>query len=133
MEEMTLKEWTIHFVKNKDLIHKNLVDYEEQGETLVFHFKNKEHKYFVLHDLDDSVISFIKQSGFKTVVCIAKKDNLKFLIDNWHSFKSVENLNLIFVRISDNKRWIINPFVHSRICDDNSLVLGLETMYSNTF
>ncbi|NQU98117.1 hypothetical protein HQ533_01505 [Candidatus Woesearchaeota archaeon] len=133
MEEITLKEWTIHFVKNKDLLQKNLVDYEEKENPIVFHFKDKDCQYLILEVLDDSVFSFIRQTGLKTVVCLGKKENLNFFIENWKTFSSIQDLNFVFARIHDSRRWIINPFVHNKICDDESLVLGLKSMFSSTF
>ncbi|MFH1589995.1 MAG: hypothetical protein ABIB43_05495 [archaeon] len=133
MEEMTLKQWTIFFVKNKDILKNSLQGYEDKENPLVFKFSDKIHKYLVLDALDDSVFPFIKESDFKSVVCKAKNENLKFLIDNWNSFKDVEYLDFVFADVVSNKRWIINPKIHSRICDEDSLVLGLKTMYDNSF
>jgi len=130
---MTLKEWTVHFVKNKDLLQKKLVSYEEKDNIIAFHFKNVDKEYLLVENLNESVLSFVKHPGFKNVVCSAKKENLKFLIDNWTELKKIENFNFIFVNVRNNVCWIINPFVHNKICDDSSLILGLKSMYSNTF
>ncbi|MBC8501042.1 MAG: hypothetical protein H8D38_04740 [DPANN group archaeon] len=130
---MTLKEWTVHFVKNKDLLQKKLVSFEEKDDLIVFHFKNVDKEYLLVENLNESVLSFVKHPGFKNVVCSAKKENLKFLIDNWTELKKIENLSFVFVNVRNNACWIINSFVHNKICDDSSLVLGLKSMYSNTF
>jgi len=129
----SLKEWTINFVKNKDIYNKNLVDYEEKENLLLFHFKNDDKRYLVLDVLDKSVLLFVKQPGFKVVVCNAKKENRDFLVNSWSSFVNVDNFSFIFVKTNTNARWIINPFVHARICDEESLVLGLKSMYSSVF
>ncbi|MBU0471869.1 MAG: hypothetical protein KKF89_01610 [Nanoarchaeota archaeon] len=133
MDETTLKEWIINFVKNKDLMYRKLVSYEEAEKTVLFHFKDKDQAYFILPQLNQSIFLLIKEDGQKTIVCLASRDNLKFLIDNWSSFSVVNDLNFVFVSVQTNKRWIINPGVHSKICDDDSLVFGLESMYSATF
>ncbi|MBU1202131.1 MAG: hypothetical protein KJ583_05795 [Nanoarchaeota archaeon] len=131
--EIKLEDWTIHFVKNKDLIARKLINYEEKEGFILFHFKDKDVKYYVKEHLDATILSLIKEDCFKTIVCLADKKNLDFLIDNWDLFKGIETLSLLFVRMSDNAKWIINPFVHSKICDDSALKLGLTSMYDNTF
>ena len=80
MEEMTLKDWTVQFVKNKDLLQKALIGYDEEDSKVVFHFKDKDRLYFVVHKLDDASLSFIKDEGFKSIVCFANKTNFQFLI-----------------------------------------------------
>lgn len=83
--------------------------------------------------MDDKVFSFLKENDFKSVVCLANKKNLDFLIANWNVFKKVENFSIIFADIKNHDKWIINPEVHNRVCDDSSLVTGLKSMYSNSF
>ncbi|MBC8495724.1 hypothetical protein H8D36_06225 [archaeon] len=133
MTDTTLTQWTISFVKHKDIFTKSLQGYEEKDDLIIFHFKDKDNYYIVKNILDDSVLSFIKNYDYKSVVCGAKMDNLKFLIDNWDVLSKSVGLNFIFVQIDTNARWMINPNVHSKICDEESLELGLKSMFSGAF
>lgn len=131
---MTLKQWTINFVKNKDLFLKSLKDCEEESENkLVFHFKDKDQKYLLVETLDDSSIEFLKDKTSKRIVCQASMANRDFLIKHWKDFSSDTDLSIIFVRLVDHAKWLINPHVHSKICDDEALKTGLESMYSAAF
>ncbi len=130
---MTLKEWTICFIKNKDLIFRKLVDYEEKENSILFHFKDKDHNYFIEEELNTFSLELVKLSGLKTIVCLATKSNLKFFMSNWNKFKVVEELSFIFANPVSNTKWLINPFVHNKICDEDSLKTGLESMFSNAF
>ncbi|MFH1770434.1 MAG: hypothetical protein ABH828_02655 [archaeon] len=133
MEEITLKQWTINFVKNKDLLKKELVDYEEKDSTIIFNFKNGVHRYLIVEIMNDEIFSFLKEKGFKSIVCFANKKNLDFLIANWKVFSEVENFFIIFADVKNHDKWMINPRVHSHICDDSSLIVGLKSMYDNSF
>ncbi len=133
MEVLTLKDWTINFVKNKDLIARKLVGFEEKSGFLLFHFKDKDVEYFIHEKLGEETIVAVKRNSNKTVACKATRDNLVFLIKNWGVFRSIEGLSFIFADPSSGQKWLINPFVHSKICDDEALQKGLESMYENTF
>jgi hypothetical protein len=36
---MDLKEWTIHHIKQKDLVTKDLVSYKEEGDKILCEYK----------------------------------------------------------------------------------------------
>jgi len=132
MKEMTLNEWTVHFVKHKDVFLKKLMDYEVKENRIFFHFKDKDQTYFVVNLFDNAIFDFMKETGYKCIVCSSDRQNLKFLVDNWSEF-IVENLTLVFAETISNKKMLINPFVHNKICDVDSLQLGLESMFENAF
>jgi hypothetical protein len=64
-------------------------------------------------------------------VTLNKKGNLKFLADSWKAISAVKEISIIFINPDSqlDTKWIIRPYVHSRICDDNSLKLGLKSMF----
>ena len=133
MEEMTLSQWTVNFVKTKDVFQRKLLDYKENGDTIIFNFKDGPQAFLIKSILDAAVVKFASEKGARKVVCSSDQANLKFLISNWKSFAGNPHLTFIFVRLSDNAKWLINPYVHSRVCDDEALVLGLNSMYSSAF
>lgn len=133
MAETKLIDWTIRYVQNRDIMHKNIIDHEVNGNTIVFNFKTGQKKYFVSPVLNEDLFTFFNESGQKFIVCEASKDNLNFLINNWKKFYSITDLNLMFVKLSNDRKWLINPHVHHKICDDESLVMGLQSMFSNAF
>lgn len=133
MDELNLKRWTIFFVKNKDVFEKKLESYEEKDSFIYFNFKDKQIVYLVSDELDASSLDFCKNKGLLVIVCKASRKNLNFLIDNWVVFKDVKNLSVIFADVDGNHRLIIKPQVHNFISDDETLRLGLESLYNNIF
>jgi hypothetical protein len=53
------------------------------------------------------------------------------LVDNWDKLIKFPSLTLYFVNPFSklDKKWLINPYVHSKICDDKSLKTGLKSMF----
>ncbi|MBU0667276.1 MAG: hypothetical protein ABIC91_05115 [Nanoarchaeota archaeon] len=133
MDKINLKEWTVYYVKNKDLINRKLKSFDESSDRINFHFKDFDHTYYIRETLNSDVFDISNIHGKKSIVCLASRENLDFLIKHWNEFKTFQDSSLIFVDLSSNNKWLINPFVHNKICDEESLVMGLKTMFENTF
>jgi hypothetical protein len=123
-----LKEWSINFVKHRDMFNKKLVDFKVLQDMIEFEFKDKKHLYIILPDLGDGLKERVKD-GFITIVCLNKKNNLDYVIKNWNMFIKNKKLNLIFVNPHINDKWILNPSVHDMVSDHESLTQGLKTLF----
>lgn len=130
MEELI--NWTIEFVKHRDIWNKNLESYSVDKHIISFKFKNSNQNYIVLSDLTDECVKFKDLSDSKGIVCLAKKSNLKFLLNKWSEFKQ-KSAVVIFVDLNTSSKLLINPFIHSKICDDSALESGLASLYENAF
>ena len=64
-----------------------------------------------------------------TVICLNKKENLKFIIENWVKFIIFKKLCLIFVNPKKNTKWLIIPYNHNKISED--IKPGLKTLFKN--
>ena len=53
------------------------------------------------------------------------------MLDNWDKLTKYTSLMLYFVNPFSklDKKWVINPHVHSKICDDKALRNGLKSMF----
>ena len=133
MGRLDLKQWTVHFVKNKDVFERRLESYEEKGDVIVFKFKDKQVAYFVQDFLDAACLDFCKGKGLKAIVCKAKRNNLAFLVKSWSLFKEVQDLTIIFADVDINKRLIIKPILHHLFCDELTLKTGLDSLFQHAF
>jgi len=126
-----LMEWTIHYVKNKDLTFRKLVKYEEHlsKEYIDFQFKDKTVTHFILDQLKDDLFTKIKEHEHKTIVCLNTEENFAFLIKNWKKLSEFRNLSLVFVNLNINDKWVINPHTHSMVADPENIESGLRTMF----
>ncbi len=123
-----LKEWSITFVKHKDIFSNKLVDYRVEGNTIKFNFKDRKHTYIIMPELNDSINENLKDE-YISVICLNKMGNVKYLIKNWEIFIKYSNVNVIFVNPYLNEKWIINPNIHERISERESLAQGLKSMF----
>jgi hypothetical protein len=126
-----LAEWTVHYVKNKDLTFRKLVKFEEhpKEEMIEFEFKDKKVAHFILDKVTDKVLDLVKGHEHKVIVCLNNEENFKFLIKDWKKVSEIRNLSFLFVNLKGNDKWVINPHTHSMIADPASIESGLRTMY----
>jgi hypothetical protein len=125
-----LSEWTIHYVKNKDLTFRKLVKYtENKDSSILFEFKDKKVTYFITSGLNDKCFDQIKNHEHKVLVCSNILDNFTYLIKNWKKFSEHRNLSILFVNLKLNEKWIINPHTHNMICEPSSIEPGLRAMF----
>ncbi len=127
---LDLKEWTINLVKHRDIFSRRLIDFKVEKNTIEFNFKDKKHLYVIMPLLDDSINKYLKEE-YITVVCLNKKENVNFLIANWNVFIKYSNLNFIFVNPNMNDKWSINPNIHERVSERETLALGLKSMFES--
>ncbi|MGV8172266.1 MAG: hypothetical protein ACP5OA_06260 [Candidatus Woesearchaeota archaeon] len=126
-----LAEWTVNYVKNRDLTFRKLIKYTEKNkdEYIEFEFKDKIVPHLIIDKLSENIFEEIKKYEHKVVVCLNTDENFKFLIKNWKKLSDIKNLSVLFVNLKLNDKWIINPHTHSMIADPDSIESGLRTMY----
>ena len=129
--DKALGEWTLIYVRNRDLTFRKLVKHEEHLTKgyIDFHFKDKIQTYIIIDRIDNSLFDTIKEHDTNVAVCLNIEDNFKFLIKNWKKFSEIKNLSFIFVNLKLNERWVINPHTHSMVADPKSIETGLKTMF----
>jgi hypothetical protein len=118
-----LLEWTINYIKNKDLTIKKIQTIETVKDIINVKYVDKAAKFLVKPVLDDKALMP------QTVVCLNSEENFKFLIKNWAKLAKINGLNILFVNQKNNDKWLINPYVHSMIADPESLETGLRAMF----
>jgi hypothetical protein len=124
-----LKEWTVAYIKNKDMTTKRLVKTEEKKECVEAQYKDKTVAHYIVEKLNDALFSSIENTTWKTIVCLNTEDNLEFLTKHWDRFSKINNLTMIFVNLKTHEKWIINPKLHAMIADPAAIKTGLRTMF----
>jgi hypothetical protein len=126
-----LADWTINYVKNRDLTFRKLVQYKEHTaeDHIDFEFKDKTVTHLIIDKLSDKALDLAKKYEHKVIVCLNNEDNFKFLIKHWKLLSDMKNLSLLFVNLKLHDKWVINPHTHSMIADPDSIEFGLRTMF----
>lgn len=123
----TLLEWIIFYVKNKDIMKKEIKDYKVLKNYVEFEFKDKKQLYYAYPELNKEVLERYSD-GWVTIVCLNNKENINFVVSNWDKLTKNPKFQMIFVHPSSNQRWIIFPYTHDKITEKKTLKLGLETI-----
>lgn len=129
-----LKEWFIRFLHNRDLVRKNIISIDsKEGADFKVNYKDKAVNFLIMPVMENSIMGIINNKNNNEnigLIAINNFQNVKFLYINWEKFKDMRFLSLYFINPFSNadKAWILNPYVHDKICDKNSLELGLKAM-----
>lgn len=77
------------------------------------------------------IISKMNEKEAYGLVVLNTNNNFLMLVDNWKELIRFSFLTFYFVNPFSrlDEKWVINPHVHSKICDDNSLKTGLKSMF----
>ena len=126
-----IREWAVSYVKHKDILTKNITNIKEEQDRVIVELKDKEQVFLIRPTADDSVIQEINKDKNIGIVMLNSKENLDFLIKNWSKLIKFEKLTIFFINPFSglDTKWFISPYVHDRICDKDSLKLGLKTMF----
>ena len=129
-----LAEWTLEFVKNKDITSRRIkaIEHNKNGFDMCVRYNDKEQCFAIAHSLENTrqVMQRIGHESCVAIVTLNSGKNLDFLFRNWNDFARFKFLSIIFVNplSSLDKKWIIVPYLHDRICDKSSLELGLKSI-----
>ena len=121
---MNLTEWTKIFLKQRDLIKREIKDIQETAEGFTLHLHSGEMRTVV-------VANELSTHSADVISCLNTQKNLDFLVKNWKSFAEQKELLIIFANPEKNDKWLIKPYHHHKIADNASLKLGLQTMFES--
>jgi hypothetical protein len=123
---MELREWTVLYVKHKDIFARKLQRVEEKPDKLTFHFKDH-----AMHAYAMETLSLPPEMDGKTlIVTLHTKKNMESLIKNWNDFSEHAHLTIVFVNPHKNEKWFIIPHTHSQIADPD-VALGIKSLAEN--
>ena len=131
-----LADWAIKFIKNKDIIAKKIeqIENRKDGFDLYVKYKDKEQYVIIAPKIIDmgSIIQRLNNDFYFSIVTLNSKGNFEIILKSWSKLINFKFLSLIFVNpFSElDKKWIVFPYIHNRICDESSLESGLKAMFN---
>jgi hypothetical protein len=131
-----LTSWTEQYVKNKDLIKREVqsISKHEAGWTLSVIKKEGVQHFLVIPHLESINVLLSKmQPDFNAaLVVLNTRKNLDIIIEAWSELIKFPKLAIIFANPESNtdKRWIIFPHTHENVTERKALKVGLESMFS---
>ncbi len=125
MDLESLKGWGIRFIRNRDLIKREISSIDDDGPKITVNLKDKRKiQYLVCLKLTGKDLEF---DG--TIICVNDRDNVLTLYEHWNKAIKSTGLKIIFCEPDQNKKFIICPNTHDKIADRSSLKMGLLSMH----
>ena len=130
-----LVEWAVNYPKNRDLIHRKIEKIEQDidGFDIKVTFRDKTQLFLVtmkLADVGQIIHKFSAPDGYYGIVTFNMKENIDAVVKSWDTLAKFRNLSIYFINpwSSLDKKWIIQPYTHNMICEQDSLSTGLNSM-----
>jgi hypothetical protein len=131
-----LMDWVEHYIKNRDLIAKQVVNImrHEEGWSLRVVKQQGQQWYLVEPHLEnaESITSRMKEETDACLVVLNTKKNVDVIATHWKDLVKYPKLCIIFVNPNSetDKRWIIFPHSHHKIIEPKTLKKGLQSLYN---
>ena len=127
-----LKQWTIEYVKSRDVLNDQVSNIVSADDNLVHVKYDDRSRTFVLCP-DQAQLDSLDLSKNVTLILLNNLGSLDFVLHNWSKLKKSITVNILFVnpRSKLEQRWALNPYTHAKIADVTSLKRGIITMSEN--
>jgi len=134
-EAKELKEWLVHYIKNRDILLKQIDSVNEKDKEWDVVVKTKaggERYYLIIPELEN-LDEIAKKLDDKTITLIVlnKKKNLDILIENWSKITHHPKFCIVFANPKSEleKKWLVFPHTHEKVTEKASLTRGLKTLF----
>ena len=134
-EAKELKEWLVNYIKNRDILLKQIDSISEKSKEwdVVVKTKSGEERYYIVRpELDDfDKIAEKLDDQTITLVVLNKKKNLDILIQNWGKTTHNPKFCIIFVNPKSEleKKWMVFPHTHEKVTEKAALERGLKALF----
>ena len=129
-----LSDWMMRYLKNRDLVFKKISGIEQKDDLLIIKEKSgSEITYYIEPFIKDAALILKRLAKDKSVglVLFNTKENFDFVVKSWKSLVKIKSLSIYFINPFSklDKKWILFPRTHAMVADEESLELGLKTMF----
>lgn len=126
-----LLEWAESYFRSRDAFHKKIISIDNKDNYLIISFKDKKEKILAMSDI--SKLNVIDVDENLSIITINNRKNVESLYYNWNKLNTFSSLKIYFINplSTTDKKWVINPYTHSKICDIDTLRVGLMTMFES--
>ena len=130
-----LKDWTINFIKNKDLVQRKIEHIGNGKDSFDIYVKYKDREQFFIVEPSikdiDAILKRFNKDSHCTIATLNSKYNFDIVSKNWDKLTSYKFLSIVFANpfSQTDRKWIIFPYTHHMICDESSLKTGLKSMF----
>ncbi|MBW3011220.1 hypothetical protein KY335_03425 [Candidatus Woesearchaeota archaeon] len=133
-----LKDWTLTYLKNRDVLLKRISKIEDLDQYLLVSNKDETHIVVIVKENISDIKPILDQfrdlekkhkADKLTLVVLNQKENVNMVVKEWEKLIVFPTLSIVFANPKANSRWIIAPYVHNRIADPKNLKQGIMSMF----
>lgn len=132
-----LLAWSERYVRHRDVMQRQILEIKRQNNLLIIQKKDSVAVFVACHKLsaeaiENTKVSDLISSGASiSLVCLNTGENLKALEQLFPKLAQIKTLQAIMLHplAQVDEKWIIVPYIHSKICDTDSLAAGLKSMF----
>lgn len=129
---MDYVEWTEIFLKNKDLLKREIVSIETKADTLLIHKKHKDKTWDeIAYALGDTAITQTLTDKKTWIVLSDTKESVEHVIERWDTLKAKQDLTILFVNLRTDTKWAVNPFTHAKIAENPQTLFAIQNNQQN--
>ncbi len=130
MEKTSLKEWFIHYKKNRDIMFRKIESITDEKDNIIIKNKDGSEEIGIVSENINSFMEILEkyQKDQNIIITVLnKKNHLNQLIKEWESIVKYPSLTLLFVNQDSMSeiKWLIKPAVHNSITEKPALKQGI--------
>ena len=135
-----LKEWTLTYIKNRDILLRRISKIEDKGEYFLITHADESHVVVVVKEIISDFVAILDRlreleklhtATKLTLVVYNTEDNMSHVIRHWNELIALSTLTIIFVNTATNEKWSVSPYVHHKIADPETLEQGLKALFES--
>jgi hypothetical protein len=125
-------EWAEHYFKSKDAFYKKIISIKKEDNGFIINYKEKKETLIALPELS-KINQFENINKISYIITLNNRKNIDYLYNNWSKLVDLTTLKIYFINpfSTTEKRWIISPNIHAKVCDEDTLKLGLMSMFES--
>jgi hypothetical protein len=125
-----LIEWAENYYKSRDAFNKSILFIEKTQNSLNITFKDKKEQVFVVAELADIQDILPNLTDNCSIITLNNRKNIDNLYEYWNKLSS-KSIKIYFINpfSTTDRKWIINPLVHSKVSEPAALKTGLLAMF----
>jgi len=129
----TLAEWMLQFLKSRDAFFRKIAQMTPTESGLLVKYKDgKEQHVLIIPDFSKALLAIngMKEDQHIALVALSNRKNKEALAAQWKALVAYKFLTVYFVNpfSSGEKKWVLMPHVHHKVCDEGSLMQGFASL-----
>jgi len=123
--------WAKHYFASKDAFEKKIKTISVCDDKLIIEYKDKTEIILAYPQLNH--LNKAEMKLHTTIITLNNRNNVDALYAKWHELKHCVEVKIYFINpfSTTDKRWIIHPNVHSKICEEADVKTGLMALFGS--